>query len=229
MAALDRIETRPDLPLTLCGGEPTLHPDFYEIVNGINESINIDLLTNCQFSIEEFCSKIKPSRLTRSAPYASIRVSYHPPTMELEDTIMRVQVLQERGYSIGVWIVNYPKDKLIKYYQKCFQTAGIDCRLKEYLDGDKYGTYKYKELQGKKDVLCRPSELLIAPDGSLHRCHGDLYGGRPAYGNIKLDEVHLPQDYVPCKKVACNSCDIKLKTNRFQEYGHCAVDIKEKL
>jgi molybdenum cofactor biosynthesis enzyme MoaA len=32
---LSRIPTREDLPLTICGGEPTVHRDFYEIVSSL--------------------------------------------------------------------------------------------------------------------------------------------------------------------------------------------------
>lgn len=224
---LNRISTRSDLPITLQGGEPTMHPDFYDIVDGIDKDINIDLLTNCQFDVKEFCKRIPPNRMCRNSPYASIRVSFHPSTMYLLDTIAKVKLLQKKGYSIGVWIVDDPKEKLNMEYQACFINDGIDCRLKEYLDGGAHGTYKYMDMQGKEDVLCKPSELLIAPDGSIHRCHGDLYGNRRPIGDI-LDEHFTPvRDFIPCKKVACNSCDIKLKTNRFQEYGHCAVEIKE--
>jgi hypothetical protein len=225
--ALNRIITRPDLPLTLQGGEPTLHPQFYEIIHGIKPDINIDLLTNCQFNVRQFMERIPPSRLKRDAKYASIRVSYHPKTMELADTIERVSTLKNNGYSVGVWIVDYPKDPLIKYYVRAFQKAGIDCRLKEYLDGKDYGTYKYRELQGRRDMACLPSEFLIAPNGDIHRCHGDLYGNRKSYGNI-LDNVVTPiTQFTPCKKVACNSCDVKVKYDRFQVMGHCAVEIKE--
>jgi hypothetical protein len=226
VAALNRIKTRDDLPITLQGGEPTLHPDFYYIIKGVDKSINIDLLTNCQFNIEEFCRHVPPSRLRRNAPYASIRVSYHPPTMELEDTIRRVKTLQDRGYSVGVWIVDYPKDMLIKHYQQAFIDAGIDCRLKEYLDGKSYGTYKYMDIQGRKNVLCKPSEFILSPSGGIYRCHGDLYNNRGSIGRIMDKDVVPVQDYIPCKKVACTSCDIKVKTNRFQIGGHCAVDIK---
>ena len=226
--ALNRIETRKDLPITLQGGEPTMHPDFLYICKGVRKDLNMDLLTNCQFDVEEFLHHLPQSRFKRDAPYASIRVSYHPPTMELEDTIMRVQRLQEQGYSIGVWIVNNPNDKLIPYYKQCFTTAGIDCRLKEYLDGKTYGTYKYQDIQGAKGVVCRPSELLVAPNGDIHRCHGDLYGNKKPYASIKDNVVKLIEGYAPCAKVACNSCDIKVKYDRFQVPGHCAVTIKEK-
>jgi hypothetical protein len=164
--------------------------------------------------------------MKRKAPYASIRVSFHPATMSLTDTINRVRVLKNKGYSVGVWIVDHPDDALVPFYQKSFITAGIDCRLKEYLDGKNHGTYKYMELQGKQDVLCRPSELLIAPDGSMFRCHGDLYGNRSPYAHVLDAKVELYDTYRPCVVVACNSCDIKVKTDRFQVDGHCAVEIK---
>ena len=224
--ALNRIHTRPDLPITLQGGEPTFHPDFFYIVNHVRKDINIDLLTNCQFDIDEFCASLPQSRLRRDAPYASIRVSFHPSTMNLPDTLKRVRTLQDRGYSVGVWIVDYPKDNAIRLYQQYFINAGIDCRLKEYLDGGKHGTYKYMDLQGKENVLCKPSELLIAPNGDIHRCHGDLYSNRGAVGNVTDSNVTLATDFLPCKRVNCNSCDIKVKFDRFQQPGHCAVTIK---
>lgn len=226
VASLNRIKTRDDLPITLQGGEPTLHKDFYQIVNGIKTETNIDLLTNAQFDIFNFIKHVDPERLKRNAKYASIRVSYHPRTMVLEETIDRVKALMEAGFSVGVWIVDYPKDPLIKYYWSAFMREGIDVRLKQYLDGGEHGTYKYKDMQGRKNVLCRPSELLVAPNGDVHRCHGDLYNNRKPYGNIRDGELKLVEDFIPCKKVACNSCDIKIKTNRFQEMGHCAVEIK---
>ena len=44
IAGLNRIVSRPDLPVTLQGGEPSVHPDFIDIVNGIRPDLNIDVL-----------------------------------------------------------------------------------------------------------------------------------------------------------------------------------------
>ncbi|MFH1245008.1 MAG: radical SAM protein, partial [Candidatus Omnitrophota bacterium] len=41
---LNRIKSRPDLPVTLQGGEPTLHPGLIHIINNIKPELNIDLL-----------------------------------------------------------------------------------------------------------------------------------------------------------------------------------------
>ena len=85
--ALNRITSRDDLPITIQGGEPTLHKDFIYMVNHIREDLNIDLLTNLQFDVDSFIEQVNPDRLKRNAPYASIRVSYHPAQMNLSELI----------------------------------------------------------------------------------------------------------------------------------------------
>ncbi|HNW94387.1 MAG TPA: radical SAM protein, partial [bacterium] len=97
VAALNRLSLTDDLPVTLQGGEPTQHPDFYEIVNGLNPTLRLDLLTNLQFDVEEFMRRISPDRFRRPAPYASIRISYHPECMEGQTLIMRVKQLKNAG------------------------------------------------------------------------------------------------------------------------------------
>src|SRR3989344_5347620 len=80
---LNRIISRDDLPITLQGGEPSLHPDFIYIVNNLKPELKLDILTNLQFDIDEFISKVDPNRVKRNALYSSIRVSFHPEQMKL--------------------------------------------------------------------------------------------------------------------------------------------------
>ena len=51
--ALGRIETREDLPLSIQGGEPTIHRDFYDIFSNLYGK-HMDLLTNGKFNVAEF-------------------------------------------------------------------------------------------------------------------------------------------------------------------------------
>ncbi len=111
---------------------------------------------------------------------------------------------------------------------------GIDFSVKEFLGrhNDKlYGTYKYEGAVGGQKVrecMCKPSEMLIAPDGEVHVCHGNLYGDWDSWGHVLEDNFRCLEDYRKCGFYGlCNPCDIKTKTNRFQEYGHCSVEIKE--
>lgn len=232
---LNRLVTRPDLPVTLQGGEPSLHPEFVEIIMGLKPSIPIDVLTNLQFDVEAFMRAVPAARVRREAPYASIRVSYHPETMRLEEVKAKVLRLMERGYSVGMWAVRHPGqiEEVERAAAEC-RAAGIDFRLKEFLgvhEGKLYGAYKYPaglSRETQPPVQCRTTELLVGPSGHVYRCHGDLYEGRAPVGHLCDPEFTLAYAFRPCRAYGrCNPCDIKIKTNRFQEYGHTAVEIVE--
>ena len=234
VTALNNIQSRLDLPITLQGGEPSLHPDFYHILNNIDPVLNIDLLTNLTFNIYEFMDKVNPGRLKRNAPYASIRVSYHPDFMEVITLTNRVFLMKERGYSVGIWGLDHPEHKEDNaIISKICKYKGIDFRLKEFLgwyNGKLYGSYRYEGAcdgaVSSKKHLCKTSELLIAPDGKVFPCHAHLYRDNYSIGNI--DNFTLKEIYYPCEEYGtCNPCDVKVKTNRFQEYGHTSVEIKE--
>lgn len=233
LRGLNRIVARPDLPVTLGGGEPSLHPDFLAIVKGIRSDLSLDLLTNLQFDSGRFAEVIPPDRLRRAAPYASIRVSYHPESMELMPLVEKVLVMQKKGYSIGIWGILHPEQEqaVLAAREQCL-ALGIDFRTKEFLgehDGEMHGSIKYPGACGRKfakRVLCRSSELIIGPDGGIYRCHSDLYEGREAIGNILDPDFEIDRRFLPCEMYGhCNPCDVKVKTNRFQVFGHTSVEI----
>jgi len=227
---LNRIQSG-DIPVTLSGGEPTVHKDFYKIVKDINKPM--DLLTNGEFNVFKFIKEIGPEKINRQAPYASIRFSYHPGITNIYELISKARYMKSYGYYVGIWAVDHPNFKnLIRLARNEAVCLGIDFRLKEFLGKHKgriCGTYKYqKALDGKpKDCLCKPSELLIAPDGRLFRCHRDLYAGENSYGHLLNKKVTISDKFLSCDKMGlCNPCDIKMKFDRFQVLGHCSVTIK---
>lgn len=233
---LNRLKTRPDLPVTLQGGEPTVYKGFYEVVNGIRNDTPIDLLTNLEVNPQEFASKLDASRLRRDAPYASIRVSYHKDQSNREKLLERVSWLKRQGFHIGIWIVDHPGYQgHTKETVAMAQAMGIDIRTKEFLgpwEGKVYGTMRYPDAVNSSHLRfcdCRTSEILVAPDGCLFRCHSDLYANRASIGHI-LDPGLRAQDLYHWRTCAvygkCNSCDIKLKFNRFQQTGHSSVEIE---
>lgn len=233
LLGLNRIVSRTDLPLTLQGGEPTLHPGFFSIVNGLRPDLHIDILTNLEINPDTFIKRIPPERVKRDSPYASVRVSYHPETMELETLATKVLLLQNAGFSIGIWGVLHPEWEMeIKQAQLYCAGLGIDFRTKEFLGeykGVMYGALSYPDACNQtahKPVQCRTTELLIGPGGDIYRCHGDLYAGREAVGHILDPEFTIDQGFRPCSSYgSCNPCDVKLKTDRFQKFGHTSVEI----
>ena len=231
---LSRLVLKNKLPLTLQGGEPTIHHDFYNIVNLIPDYFELDLLTNIQFDPIEFAKKIAISKFNRNAPYASIRISYHPETMNFTDTFNKVKALKEFGFDVGIFGVLHPdqEDEIFRA-QKIFIENGFDFRTKEFLglhDGIIHGTYQYPEAVFSKELkscLCKTSELLIDPFGSIFRCHHDLYNNLNPIGHILDPEFKINDEFKVCNYFGnCNPCDIKRKNNRHQQFGHTSVEIK---
>lgn len=225
---------RDDLPITLQGGEPTMHKEFFDIVNGVRDDIKLDLLTNFIFDIDEFIKNIDPKKFTRDAKYAAIRVSYHPNQNDIDDLIKRHHKMRDAGFYVGIYAVMTPWNEVhIKEVQAKALSEGVDFRIKEYLGFDGinwHGTYKYMDAISQKVNKycdCKTTELIVGPDGGIYRCHSDLYENRTPVSfvtdkNFKIDDI-----YRPCFVYGhCNPCDIKVKTNRFQEFGHTSVDIK---
>ena len=153
---------------------------------------------------------------------------------DLKKIIKKVLKMQRAGFSIGIFMINHPKlrHNTLELGKIC-KDLEIDFRTKEFLgyfNGRLYGTYKYPGsvggLQGKK-CLCRTSELIINPQGDIYRCHHDLYNELPALGNILDNNFKIKDSFRTCNCFGdCNPCDVKIKTNRLQVYGHTSVQIK---
>ena len=246
---LNRIKTRPNLPITFSGGEPSQHPDFVKIIKGIKKETPIDILTNLIWStktMNEFIDNIDPNRLNRDAKYPNIRVSYHPGQQNIIKLTKTARMLKDKGYSIGIYSVMYPsQEQIAAIYQAQFACidAGVEFRLKEFVGefkGEVYGTFAYPDVLNQYysdpennsnkmilSAMCRTSELLISPSGHVHRCHSDLYNGINPIGHINDNNFQIKDIFRYCNDVKCNLCDIKQKTNYKQELGNCAVEIKD--
>jgi len=232
---LNRIICPDNLPVTLQGGEPGVHPDFVKIVKNIKPELNIDILTNLSFDVDLFIEEINPARFRRNASYPNIRVSYHPQYSNLKSLFRKTLRMQEAGFSIGIHGILHPemKDHIIEA-QSQGQNLGIDFRTKEFLgehNGKLYGTYLYPNAvcsDTKKNCLCRTSELIIGNFGEIFRCHHDIYKNFPVIGHILDPNLMIEDSFSKCSEYGdCNACDIKIKTNRFQKFGYTAVEIKD--
>jgi sulfatase maturation enzyme AslB (radical SAM superfamily) len=236
--AANKLELRDDLPLSLQGGEPTLLDGFNTFVREVKPEIKMDLLTNMMFDVDRFIKEVPVERFTRDAPYASIRVSYHPGQNDIDDLIYKTQKMESAGFRVGLFGIELPDDNLNKHIfevrDRCLK-LGIDFRTKEFLgefEGKLYGTFKYENsVQGAlKNCQCKTTELLVDPNGYVFKCHSDLYNGRDPYANILDDDFSsdMIDIYRNCDFYGdCNPCDVKVKTNRFQQHGHTSVDIIE--
>jgi hypothetical protein len=200
----------------------------------VREDLPLDLLTNLEISAERFMQAIPASRFKREARYASIRVSYHHGQSNFNELTAKVGKLQQAGYHIGIWEVDCP-DYSDDAHQRMHTARhmGIDYRLKEFLGpwkGKNYGTMRYEGAVNASKLRhcdCRTSELLIDPAGYIFRCTSDLYANRCAIGHLLDKQPPKLGEWRSCAVMGrCNSCDIKIKNNRFQEFGHSSVEIR---
>ncbi len=236
--AANRLVLRDDLPLTLQGGEPTLFSEFYRFVNEVKPEIKMDLMTNLMFDVDRFIKEVPVWRFTREAPYAAIRVSYHPGQNEIDDLIRKTFKLQDAGFRIGLYGIEHPepaiRQHIVEVQQRCLD-LGLDFRLKEFLgehDGRMYGTFKYDASVAAKDLKqckCRTTEIIVDPAGYVYKCHADLYNARNPIAHILDTEFNEDSidEFRDCSNYGtCNPCDVKVKTNRFQVFGHTSVEIR---
>jgi hypothetical protein len=223
-----------DKPITLGGGEPTLHPGFYDIINQVGFNVKFDLLSNGRFDIIEFMDNVSPNRFTKGDSfYKSIRLSYHAKYTDKDSLVKTAFILQDAGYSVGIFGLNHPdnlRDNVIMT-QKCSE-KGVYFFIRDYLGfyNDRlFGFYKYPEaLNGnRKTCLCRPEDFLIGPEGNIFRCHRDLYDGHGEVGNILNIAYEHKDEFRTCNNLGlCNPCDIKIKLSNDLRIGKCAVEIK---
>lgn len=233
--ALNRMDFQ-NRPVTIGGGEPTSRDDFYEFVNNMRPDIKIDLLTNLSFDVDTFLKNMNPNRffntVSKNLSYKSIRVSYHPKYMNREEVISKAKILQDNGYSIGFFGINHPLNT--EYNIEMAEIARMNkiyFFIKDFLgsyDNKIFGYFHHPEgIDGiHKSCLCRSNELLISPDGSIYKCHRDLYNNEFSLSNIIDEDLKIEFRYRECQKFgSCNPCDLKIKTNRYLQMGHQTTDI----
>lgn len=233
---LNRLELPKDVPVTLQGGEPFLYKGIWDILENINHKVDI-LTALPPFLNREHFLKLKTLDWNRrEAPYPTIRVSYHKGQNDYKELIGRIAQLNDI-VSIGLFYLEHPGylREEIEAIEKLAAQYHVELRKKEFLgkwNGRQYGTLKYEGAAcGEKagiNVQCKNTVVPVGPDGSIFRCHSDLYFKRVdlAIGNILDEEFHFPTGYLWCENYGlCNECDIKIKNNHYQQFGYTSVDI----
>lgn len=235
---LNRLILPKDVPLTLQGGEPFLYKGIWDILDNINHKVDI-LTAFPPYLTREHFLKLKTLEWNnREAPYPTIRVSYHKGQNNYKDLIERISKINDI-LSIGVYYLDHPENSEedlnnIKQYANKY---GVELRIKDFLgkhNGKTYGSFLYPDaVLGERigiNVLCKNTVVPISPDGYIYRCHSDLYFQRKdlSLGHILDEFFSFPEKYLPCSNFGlCSECDVKVKTNHYQQFGYTSVDIKK--
>lgn len=171
----------PGKEVVFTGGEPTLYPDFYAIVNRL---VNIDYYVNVY---SNFARPVDLGRLPNGRIHW--RASCHAQTPgDAQQWLLNVQAVRNRGDMLTCTTVLCPPDVL-----EVLRPHGI------VVDAPQE---KPTPLPGP--VRCTLPRRLIAPDGQRYHCVGKLVRADPS-GVVGLSD---PCDTVVCHTPdMCAKCD----------------------
>ena len=233
--ALNRLELPPGLPLSFQGGEPFIYKGIWEILENIRHKVDILTALPPQVTPERLKQLKTLDWNKRESPYPTIRVSFHKDQNDYKQLIARIKELQE-FLRIGLYHIEHPAyPDLIQEIREYAKKEGVEFRTKTFLgnwNGKVYSQYKYDDAcvghPTRKHVLCRNTVFPVAPNGLVYRCHSDLYSRRTevAIGSLLDPDLKLEHSYRDCAVYGtCIPCDVKVKTNHFQQFGYTSVDI----
>lgn len=202
---LNRLPFKPDLPITLQGGEPMLYWGGKGLGLLLEQTPHyFDLLTNLAIKPDVFVRNLngQQAKLMRDAPYPSIRVSYHADEMNrvwagrgFAELVDRCSALSDFGFrvspnkaesDVGIYMVAHP-DNIETPEMTALYMNRVPFETKEFLgvhNGELFGHYLYPF---SIDLLfrnihpvplaceCRTTELLLDPYGFVWGCHYYLY------------------------------------------------------
>lgn len=210
LKAIDRIET--DLPITLSGGEPSIHKAFFPLLTNLDKKF--DLLTNLTFDVDRFIKDVPLERFQNGKDYAPIRVSYHPGFSGKIDVLGKVKKLIDNGFRVGLYVVETDESKYI--IESLKQIDWLDLQVKPYIDHE-------VKINKKRERRCAISEVIVGPDGNVYKCHRDLYKGEYPLGDL-LTIKSINYCFRYCINAnECHPCDTKTKRDRYGNPGYTSV------
>ena len=92
------------------GGEPTIYPNFLELLSILLNKHTVDITTNLSFQIKRFTQLVKPGGIAISA-------SFHPEYVRFTEFLDKVVYLHSHGYPTTISYVAYPPnlEKMMEY------------------------------------------------------------------------------------------------------------------
>lgn len=196
------------------GGEPSLHPAFYDIIYGLKSEHKIGITTNLSvLDIDKL-----PDR------EMSITVSLHPSqysnSFSLHQFMLKAYVLKALYRNVSVnYVAHSSQIKDIPIYHDLFRDKEVrfhidpDQNREEYSPEEKEFLRKYvndDRILGRSEFkrfprLCTAGmeHIHILPDGSIKRC----YYNNECLGNI-FTEYKLHDSPQLCNPNYCGGCDM---------------------
>jgi 2-polyprenyl-3-methyl-5-hydroxy-6-metoxy-1,4-benzoquinol methylase/organic radical activating enzyme len=159
------LEHAPGQRLSLIGGEPMLHPDIVEIINGL-KGYYVTVTTNCKgpfYKQPNFARLIKP----RANKQLRINTTFHPQLMTAKEYVSTVEQWRAAGHFVDqISYVNHPE---IAKHARAIEEVRKTLRLKDV---------PYLGFYDAQDGFCaaacpqhiEPNEQYYKPDAPAKQC-----------------------------------------------------------
>jgi organic radical activating enzyme len=207
-----RLNDLPNKPegLVVTGGEPFLYKKLADVLLGLTEFKQIQVVTNLNID-----PSIVVERLSKvTTPKVSFECSYHEESIEFGTFLTRAIMIKKAGMLGSVRVIDIDPSRT-KRYIKDFALHGIKIHSLDQIgvDGDEVlvlGNLEASNLVRKPPVLCKTKLTLFAPNGDVYNCHTKLYWADKAasFGNVTTG-FNIPEDYLSCSDYGfCQPCQI---------------------
>lgn len=212
--ALNAFPVRPEHPLILTGGEPSLHKDFTFIATHL-EGYELDMTSNLTFDVDAFAAEMKK----HGKQFATSFHTYHPKFMVPEKWIEQAERLRDSG------VVRAPVFSMVNLRRfPHFRDDEHDRNIGKLVElADRAGlVYQFNEFRGthmgeafnrdhKYRIDCTSAWVNIDPEGNVYNCQYHLTERKNSFGNVTriADCKPLPKmgEFFACSDFGfCDPC-----------------------
>lgn len=223
----------------ISGGEPSIYPSFFELLNELSSMHCLEFDTNLSFQPSAIIGKTRKDAI-------KINASFHSEFADFNSFFSKVLQLRDHGFKIGISYVGYPPflEKMREYKDTCekhnieftIQAFRGDLNDKDYPSGytdlekkligicaegatERILKYHTEERDKKERKLCRMGQMYakIYPNGDVYRCC--IPESDNKIGNIFVDGFKLLDEPVYCERVPC-PCWRAMIVNKEDEWAH---------
>jgi MoaA/NifB/PqqE/SkfB family radical SAM enzyme len=185
--SLNAFPVRPEHPLILTGGEPSLHKDFVFIASRL-EGYDLDMTSNLTFDIDALAREMR----THGKVFKTSFHTYHPKFIAPEKWLDQAERLRDSG------VVEAPVFSMVNLERfPHFRDDEHDRNLHKLTElADRRGlVYQFNEFRGthmgvpfersaRHRIECTSAWVNIDPEGNVFNCQYHLTERRHAFGNV---------------------------------------------
>jgi MoaA/NifB/PqqE/SkfB family radical SAM enzyme len=194
--ALNAFPVRPEHPLILTGGEPSLHPDFTFVASHL-EGYELDMTSNLTFDVARLAREMQ----ARGKRFKTSFHTYHPKFMAPERFVEQALALRDSG------VVEAPVFSMVNldrfpHFRDDEHARNVRAVLA--LAERRGLAYQFNEFRGvhlgapydrtrTRAMECTSAWVNIAPDGEIYNCQYHLTVREHSFGNVTRIDACRPQ------------------------------------